>query len=624
MKRKTYLNAFAALLLAFGFASCTSEEFYDTQDEGGVVSMTVGIRKAGVFDGDTRTSLSETETGDLKCVWESDDRIMVSDANGDIKGYLSLKDGDGTNFAHFHSDNLERITADTQNLNFVYLGREKKQSDLDNSAQYKYISLFYNNQTGTMESLSDKDILVKTGVSVSVSDGKVYTADGNDVVMTRPFAFGHFTLSFPDGVSRTNETVTITAPEGGVDGIRCAVNLHYNGQIGIGNNSKGISVNGQTGNDLYITIPMQDNSTVTPTFSVTINGKEYSGSLAERRWTANEYVRKDLGEGNTPRYSGQPVDMTIKKDDETTGPETVGPAIEYDGKKWRFVVGNLYYNTNTGVWGIHPNQAYFTDAGGIDYAGATILTSPELIGHFAWGATGIENAQKPTTIKMNQWDKTCGGSYWPSAGSNNSSIKDLWLNDGVFDFGEAYMRSGRLADDKRTYRTPRKEMFEALFNNYFIQGCIIKKAGIDGSDVHGLIVLCGISKNDKEGAKNLIKEKGGSYNTSYMNTLVNHNNQGSTFDYNAITLESIDMLKNLDAIFFPAANGSNLNGGTIYKTDGRGYYWFAATSSTTNATNLYFAGGYDKAYGFFYNGNSGSSSSRNQQKAVRLVVEVTE
>lgn len=297
MKRKTYVSAFAALLLAFGFAGCTSEEFYDAQDEGGVVSMTVGIRKAGVFDGDTRTSLSETETGDLKCVWESDDRIMVSDAKGDIKGYLSLTDGDGTNFAHFHSDNLERITADTQNLNFVYLGRGKKQSDLDNSAQYKYISLFYNNQTGTMESLSDKDILVKTGVSVSVSDGKVYTADGNDVIMTRPFAFGHFTLAFPDGVSRTNETVTITAPEGGDDGIRCAVNLHYNGQIGIGNNSKGISVNGQTGNDLYITIPMQDNSTVTPTFTVTINGKEYTGSLPERRWSANEYVRKGVREG---------------------------------------------------------------------------------------------------------------------------------------------------------------------------------------------------------------------------------------------------------------------------------------------------------------------------------------
>lgn len=306
MKRKTYVSVFAALLLAFGFAGCTSEEFYDAQDEGGVVSMTVGIRKAGVFDGDTRTSLSETETGDLKCVWESDDRIMVSDANGDIKGYLSLTDGDGTNFAHFHSDNLERITADTQNLNFVYLGREKKQSDLDNSAQYKYISLFYNNQTGTMESLSDKDILVKTGVSVSVSDGKVYTADGNDVVMTRPFAFGHFTLAFPDGVSRTNEKVTITAPEGGDDGIRCAVNLHYNGQIGIGNNNKGISVNGQTGNDLYITIPMQDNSTVTPTFSVTINGKEYTGSLPERRWSANEYVRKGVREGVT-------VDMSTEK-----------------------------------------------------------------------------------------------------------------------------------------------------------------------------------------------------------------------------------------------------------------------------------------------------------------------
>ena len=226
---------------------------------------------------------------------------------------------------------------------------------------------------------------------------------------------------------------------------------------------------------------------------------------------------------------------------------------------------------------------------------------------------------------MNQWDKNCGGSYWPSTGSNNSSIKDLWLNDGVYDFGEAYMRSGRLADDKRTYRTPRKEMFEALFNNYFIQGCIIKNAGIDGSDVRGLIVLCGVSKNDKEGAKNLIKEKGGSYTTSYMNTLVNHNNQGNTFDYNAITLESIDMLKYLDAIFFPAASGSNLNGGTIFKSNGRGYYWFAATSSTINATNLYFAGGSDKSYGFFYNGgDNSSSSSRNQQKAVRLVVEVTE
>ncbi len=580
--------------------------------EANSVKMTVDLLRPGMGNL-TRTDFSENAHGDLECVWSKGDRIVVTTTDGSKVGELTLLDDYAYNRQGRFDGTLTGLNEGENTLKFFYIGnRETDENDktviYDLSEQDGILS-----SNGELVSVGANDCLFSEEAVVFVTDGHAYV---ENISLARCVSYGRFLLSLPDGISAEGQQVTVSGANVASSGVFSFTTGSFTPTVG------DVKVTVGNGNEFYMTILPREG--ITPEFNIKLDGKTYTGRLDPRNWTANEYVRKDLGEGNTPRYSGQPVDMTIKKDDETTGPETVGPAIEYDGKKWRFVVGNLYYNTNTGVWGIHPNQAYFTDAGGIDYAGATKLTSPELIGHFAWGATGIENAQKPTTIKMNQWDKTCGGSYWPSTGSNNSSIKDLWLNDGVFDFGEAYMRSGRLADDKRTYRTPRKEMFEALFNNYFIQGCIIKKAGIDGSDVHGLIVLCGISKNDKEGAKNLIKEKGGSYNTSYMNTLVNHNNQGNTFDYNAITLESIDMLKNLDAIFFPAANGSNLNGGTIYKTDGRGYYWFAATSSTTNATNLYFAGGYDKAYGFFYNGNSGSSSSINQQKAVRLVVEVTE
>lgn len=91
-------------------------------------------------------------------------------------------------------------------------------------------------------------------------------------------------------------------------------------------------------------------------------------------------------------------------------------------------------------------------------------------------------------------------------------------------------------------------------------------------------------------------------------------------------MTSVDVLKKLnDAVFFPAASKRNLNSGSVYNSDGKGWYWTSyAGSSTTNAQDIAFDG---INGGFFYKviqSTNNSSFARYNQMAVRLLVEVTE
>lgn len=315
---------------------------------------------------------------------------------------------------------------------------------------------------------------------------------------------------------------------------------------------------------------------------------------------------------------GRAYRLDVEGGKSNDGSGMVGPVFEADGKKWRFTSGNLYYNTITGTWYISDKQTDFVNAGGLGTATA-LGNTPKLIGLFSWGATGMEDAQKPFTLREKGYETTYSGAWFPSTlgSSKNSTISDLWKHEHVYDWGLAYMKSGRSADDAREYRTPSKDIITQLMQSGFVQGATIKGAGADGSDVTGLIVIPGVSTLD--GAKELIRSVEGASCLSSM-VAVNHNSTGNTLSYKNIIIDGYDVLKQLnDAVFFPAASKRNLSGGKVYDSNGNGWYW-TANGGTTNSYCLYFNG---NSGGFTYNGSASNSSMvRSNQMAVRLLVEV--
>lgn len=295
-------------------------------------------------------------------------------------------------------------------------------------------------------------------------------------------------------------------------------------------------------------------------------------------------------------------------DDSSDSSGMVGPVFtSKDGKQWRFTSGNLYYNTRTDTWYIYDKQTECIKAGGTNIQN----TSPELIGLFAWGATGLEDAQKPWCLLG---AGTTNGKKLPSTDtSKNSLITDLWDNDYVYDWGRAYMEKGRTADDKREYRTPSPDIIKELMTSSFVQGATIKGAGLNGTDATGLLIIPGTYTLAE--AKSFINSVEGASCLSNMQELRN-NSSGATLNYKNITITDYAALKKLnDAIFLPAAGGRITNS----SPGSYGYYWTSKGSSTgSNAFNIIFRNTTD----FFYNGNSGSNTVRSYQMAVRLLVEV--
>ena len=544
-------------------------------------------------DAETRSLLSEKD-GNLNCAWTEGDQLLVTDVNGGKKGILELTDVNAGKF----EGTLLGVSDGKVTLNYFYLGTG---ADTDKAVQ----SYGYNiaAQDGTIESLSKNDAL-SAQAEIAVINGSAYPE--GTLRLDRHFSFAHFTLKLPEGVKLNGEPVTISG-----DNVITKATLGLANRAVSGQAAGTITVNPGS-NSFYVNlIPA---ASVAPVFKVAINGKEYEGSLKARDIAAGKFLR------NKDKESGVIVDMTVSGGDDPAKDDTVGPEFEIDGKKFRFTSGNLYYNTKTDVWGIHERQTDFTNAGGLDLKDGTVEKTPELIGLFAWGATGLEDAQKPTTLREAAWQPTYDGHYFPSTAgqSKNSTIKTLWSNEYVYDWGRAYMESGRAADDDRQYLTPSTEIFTALMNSGFVQGATIKGAASDGSDVVGLIVIPNVGT--LADAKTFIRSVEGASCQSSMPDVI-HNNSGNTFNYKNITLDSHDVLKKLnDAVFFPAADKRNLNSGKVYSSKDCGWYWSSTSNTITNGYNLFFNG---LSGGFAYNGAASSSSmGRFNQMAVRLLVEV--
>lgn len=606
------------LTLATGVAllltSCENEEtlYSSTNFEGGI-PVTVEV---SVPDGDiTRTNLTEV-AGNLKWEWSETDKLLVTTTNGAYAGILNLKEitnVEKTN-ATFEGNLNPSLDNGELTLNFTYIANLADDEELVGVKNYHEVA--YATQTGEFDVLKSRDVITTTVTANKTSN---YIAIP-DFEMTHYLSAGHFELMFKDTDIQL-QSVIISGT-----GLKNKSSLNLS-SLDWTDTEGNISID-PAKKDFYITLAPASNLEMHFT-AVTTDGKTFEGSMKNDsgetvtfNLPSGRYLRRLIAGADASQdasYVGIPIQMEEKNTEPPAIDDTVGPTFEIDGKKYRFTSGNLYYNTKTGVWSIHDRQTDFTNAGGLDLQNGS-GQSPELIGLFSWGATGLEDAQKPTTLREQAWQTSYDGNHFPSVNgsSKNNTIKNLWDNEYVYDWGRAYMENGRAENDKRQYITPSTEIFTALMQSGFVQGATVKNATSDGSDIVGLIVIPNIT--DLQGAKDLIRSVDGANCLSSMQKVI-HNNTGNTLSYKNITLENYEVIKELNnAVFFPAASKRNLTSGSVYNSDGKGWYWSSTSNTSTNGYDLYFDG--DKG-GFTYNGTaSNSSMGRFNQMAVRLLVEV--
>lgn len=613
---------YLALWMPLLFAACSEETVINNEpDEMLPIKVQVSVP-----DPTTRTQLTEN-AGNLAWQWTDNDQLAVTDANGVNKGSLKLIsfDNEQHTVATFEGTISSTLPNGDNQLNIIYTPQ-------DPAAVSDTHDCDYSQQDGLFSSLKSRDVLVTT-VTAKKTDTYVLIPSFS---MSHCFSAGHFSLSFA-GESPEISKVEVSGANVRNKAVVDLKNMTWTGTEGT------ITVNTSSA-DFYMTLIPADN--IDMQFKAyAADGKEYEGSLGVTFNLASAtYLRKDLGNGS---YAGIPVEMTKvggeEPDDDVVLPEGVGPTVTINGKKYKFVNGNLCYNVDTHTFGIHEKQTYYLYQPGKGVINKPNTYGSEYLGYdtidmFSWGATGIgDYTQKPETIcKVGGSDnENYVGTNYPFANEaalDNSNftylLKPVSMDNPEADFGYAYMITGRNKADTREYITPPLDAFQQLFvSGNLYRGCTIKGAGINGADVTGLIVIPNITLND---AKTLIQSIGCTY-TSSISSLT-PNSTGNSFNVEAIKLNNYDDLKKLnDALFFPIAGQGALSaenerpGYTSYsKTVGA--YWSAdgnsGSSTTAMAKRIYFS---NKA-GFYYNGKSSTNSvySRHGKLSVRLLVEVTE
>ena len=285
MKKNIFV--YAASLLLLGLGACSEEQEFAPQNDG-TVKMTVYASKG---DAETRSILSE-ENGNLNCAWTDGDQLLVTDVNGGTKGILELTD---VNAGKFEGTLMLGVTEGKVTLRYFYLGNGVDPTNVSQKCDYDIAA-----QDGTIESLSKNDAL-STQAEIAVIDGGAYP-DGT-LQLERHFSFSHFTLKLPEGVTLNGEPVTISGE-----------NLFTKATLGLADRAISdktagtITVNPGKDNFYVNLIPA---TSVTPVFKVTINGKEYEGSLRTRDITAGKFLRR-----NDSENTGVIVDMTEPQPDE--------------------------------------------------------------------------------------------------------------------------------------------------------------------------------------------------------------------------------------------------------------------------------------------------------------------
>ena len=358
MKKNIFV--YAASLLLLGLGACSEEQEFAPQNDG-TVKMTVYASKG---DAETRSILSE-ENGNLNCAWTKGDQLLVTDVNGSTKGILELTDVNAGKF----EGTLMGLSEGKVTLKYFYLGT----GVVPNTGSQSYIYDIAA-QDGTIESLSKNDAL-STQAEIAVIDGGAYP-DGT-LQLERHFSFSHFTLKLPEGVTLNGEPVTISGE-----------NLFTKATLGLADRAISdktagtITVNPGKDNFYVNLIPA---TSVTPVFKVTINGKEYEGSLRTRDITAGKFIRK-----NDSENTGVIVDMTEPQPDED--PSNPGNTDHWGGDNIdpAYKLGTLTKVADAGGWTVNVNN--YGNGGFATYITYLnngikngLLTSGTYAYYFQWG-----------------------------------------------------------------------------------------------------------------------------------------------------------------------------------------------------------------------------------------------
>ncbi|MDE5795024.1 MAG: fimbrillin family protein [Muribaculaceae bacterium] len=291
MKLRHFFPCLLLAGMAVTVASCTDEANL-TPGQGRNVTMTVNISRVG---DNTRSILTENE-GDLKCTWEAEDLILVVDGSGNKLGVLSLKNGAGEESATF----VGEITTDAvgaTDLNFLYLG-SKSAEEFD--ALTNPVVFDYSAQNGTIEWLSKNDFF-SGSENVEITNSYISV---ESVSLSRQISFGKFDMQLPAGVTYAGQPITVSG-----EGLNTKASISMTDGHATFSEEGNIVITrpeGTSSTEFYLTVLP---ATITPTFSVTIDGKTYSCTLAQKEWEASKFVRKD----NLDRtFSGIVLNMTDK------------------------------------------------------------------------------------------------------------------------------------------------------------------------------------------------------------------------------------------------------------------------------------------------------------------------
>lgn len=572
--------------------------------------MTVNISRGG---NSTRSLLKE-ENGSLQCTWEANDLVLVTDQSGNKLGILELKSGVGEESATFSGDISTTASGNTK-LNFLYVGPKSEQdlNDLSNP-----VEIDYSTQTGTLDWLSENDFFTASQ-EVSIN-GSVVNVES--LSLSRKVAFGKFELKFPAGVTYGGETITISGT-----GINTSASVALTDGEGTFNTSGSITITRPeniTSSEFYVAVFP---GTITPNFSVEVGGKTYSCPLAERTWTASEFVRKNNGDGT---YSG----IVLTMEEEKSADDTVGPIFEINNRKFRFTKANLAYNIENKEWYLLEEQYSYLHKTGWALANGTWSLPKGYkkntdIDLFGFGCTGlIYDGVSKTTNAPEYWHQktlyagqsinpTAEGYYYPTQetkvneGYTGSNLVN-GISETVFDWGTAYERQASVSGN---YFTLNEGDWREIAKNYFMYGATITDIKMaDGkTDLYGCLIF---NAKDFDGVKSILGDLAPKTTISKLEFKAGDSNNNK-FECNTIKLTT-SQFKALEStgniVFLPAA-GHRAQESTT-KTDG--YYWTATAGQAWTSTIFIFDAGKEKYFWL------SSSKTRMFGCSVRLVKEIAD
>lgn len=320
--------------VAAGFWSCSSEESVEElQTSGRTVQLTVNVSREG-DNAATRTEMSEANGGaDLGCVWTSGDKLLVTDAQGNAKGLLTLSAASvGQDLGTFSGD-LSNVTNGEIELNFIYLGTEWSKtatpakpfddnatseegtSYLKYSSANKSVTVDYSIQGGNIKSLTDKDILAEKA-QVTVTSGSEYALVEEPVNLKRKISFAKFSLSsiqnYKNDLNYSELGYVAVSGEGLMKSLTLNVaDLSVSAAAGDVLVKKHINTDDY---DFYMVLLPGETEPKPIQVSVSNGDDVYTGTYmrtAGAKIVEGKYYRKDLGSN---QYAGLPLtDWSTKK-----------------------------------------------------------------------------------------------------------------------------------------------------------------------------------------------------------------------------------------------------------------------------------------------------------------------